>query len=469
MECGGMTPPSVGRDMSRRFKAVTGHRTPWPVAFSPSLRQLLPHDADMTTSTDKHRLTIEILIGMGIGAATGLLFNFLIHAVGGGFAQFLLDYGVEGIFKLLGQAFLALLRVLVVPLVFVSLVCGTASLDDVRKLGRIGIRTLALYLATTAIAISLALAAAVAIGPGRGFNLSTSAEFEAALPPSFVEVLIAIFPENLIAAMAQGNMLQIIVFAILFGLALTLSGKPGQRILGLFNDLNEVIMTLVWIVMRIAPYGVFALIARTFATQGFDAFGPLLKYFFLVLGVLFFHALVTYPTLLRLLAGLSPKPFLRKLRQVQVFAFSTASSNATIPVTLSTVENKLGVHNSVASFTVPLGATINMDGTAIMQGVATVFIAQAYSMGLDLTDYLMVVVTATLASIGTAGVPGVGLIMLSMVLTQVGLPVEGIGLIIGIDRLLDMVRTAVNVTGDSAVSCIVAKGEGELEMEVYRA
>ena len=286
-------------------------------------------------------------------------------------------------------------------------------------------------------------------------------------PPSLVEVLINIFPKNVVSAMAEGNMLQIIVFAILFWLAITLSGKPGQRLLALFNDLNEIIMTLVWIVMRLAPIGVFALIARTFATQGFDAFGPLLKYFFLVLGVLFFHALVTYPILLKGLSGLNPIRFISKLREVQVFAFSTASSNATIPVTLTTAENNLGVHNSVASFTVPLGATINMDGTAIMQGVATVFIAQAYGMGLDIADYLMVIVTATLASIGTAGVPGVGLIMLSMVLTQVGLPVEGIGLIIGIDRLLDMVRTAVNVTGDCAVSCIVARSEGELDLEVY--
>ena len=276
-----------------------------------------------------------------------------------------------------------------------------------------------------------------------------------------------VFPRNVVNAMASGNMLQIILFAILFGLAITLSGKAGQRLLGLFNDLNEIIMTLVWIGMRLAPIGVFALIARTFATQGFGAFGRLLKYFFLVLGVLIFPALVTYPVILKTLSGLDPRRFISKLREVQIFAFSTASSNATIPVTLKTVENRLGVNNSVAAFTVPLGATINMDGTAIMQGVATVFIAQAYGLGLEFTDYLMVVVTATLASIGTAGVPGVGLIMLSMVLTQVGLPVEGIGLIIGIDRLLDMVRTAVNVTGDSAVSCIVAHREGELDTTVY--
>jgi Na+/H+-dicarboxylate symporter len=228
-------------------------------------------------------------------------------------------------------------------------------------------------------------------------------------------------------------------------------------------------MSLVWLVMRIAPIGVFALIAKTFATQGFDAFIPLLKYVAVVLAVLFFHALVTYPALLKALSGLPIRPFLSKLREVQIFAFSTASSNATIPVSMRVAENQLGVRNSVASFSIPLGATINMDGTAIMQGVATVFISQAYGLGLEFTDYLMVIVTATLASIGTAGVPGVGLIMLSMVLAQVGLPVEGIGLIIGIDRLLDMVRTAVNVTGDCAVTCIVASKEKAIDQTRYLA
>ena len=415
----------------------------------------------------KHRLTLQILAGMASGVVVGLLCNVVMKSSGETVSGILDKVAVNGLFHLAGQAFLALLQVLVVPLVFISLICGTAALDDVRKLGRIGMRTVLLYLFTTAVAISIALFASIVVGPGRSFNLSTSVSFETAAPPSLVEVLVNIFPRNILEAMSSGNMLQIIVFAILFGLALTLSGKPGQRLLGVFNDLNEIIMKLVWMVMLIAPYGVFGLIARTFATQGFDAFGPLMKYFLLVLAVLFCHALVTYPLLLKMLAGLNPLRFISKLREVQIFAFSTASSNATIPVTLETLEHSLGVRNSVASFTVPLGATINMDGTAIMQGVATVFIAQAYGMGLDLTDYLMVVLTATLASIGTAGVPGVGLIMLSMVLRQVGLPVEGIGLIIGIDRLLDMVRTAVNVTGDSAVSCIVASREGELDLETY--
>jgi Na+/H+-dicarboxylate symporter len=219
--------------------------------------------------------------------------------------------------------------------------------------------------------------------------------------------------------------------------------------------------------MRIAPYGVFCLIAKVFAVQGLAAIAPLAKYFVVVLGVLLLHAIATYPILLRLLAGLSPLRFYRKMREPLVLAFSTASSNATLPVTLRTVEQRLGVHNQIASFTVPLGATINMDGTAIMQGVATAFIAQAYGIDIGVSGYLMVVVTATLASIGTAGVPGVGLVMLAMVLRQVDLPVEGIGLILGVDRLLDMLRTAVNVTGDAVVSCIVARSEGQLDRAVF--
>jgi Na+/H+-dicarboxylate symporter len=302
----------------------------------------------------RHRLTVEILAGMGIGVVVGLLCSLLINRVGGPVGSLTETYAVEGVFALGGQAFLALLRVLVVPLVLVSLICGTAALDDIRKLGRIGLRTVALYLFTTATAISLALGSAVIVGPGRGFGLDTDAEFSAREAPSLIEVLINIFPKNAFAAMAEGNMLQIIVFAILVGLALTLSGAAGKRILAVFNDLNEVVMSLVWIVMKLAPYGVFALIARTFATQGFDAFAPLIKYFLLVIGVLFLHALVTYPLLLKFLTGLNPLHFLKKLRDVQIFAFSTASSNATIPISLKTVEERLGVHNSVASFTVPL-------------------------------------------------------------------------------------------------------------------
>lgn len=262
-------------------------------------------------------------------------------------------------------------------------------------------------------------------------------------------------------------MLQIIVFAILLGVAVARSGEQGARVIQLFTDFNEVIMTLVTMLMKLAPYGVFCLMVQLFAQQGIGVIGDLAVYFFTVLFVLMLHGFGTYAILLKFLGRLSPLAFYRKMRATMLFAFSTASSNATIPVTMRTVENRLGVKNSIASFTVPLGATINMDGTAIMQGVATVFIAQAYNIDISLSGYLMVIVTATLASIGTAGVPGVGLITLAMVLQQVGLPVEGIALIIGVDRLLDMVRTAVNVTGDSTVSCLVAKSEGQFDQDMF--
>jgi Na+/H+-dicarboxylate symporter len=398
---------------------------------------------------------------MGAGLVVGLALN----AVGD--AAYSKEFVVDGVLHAGGAIFLASLKLLVVPLVFVSLVCGTAAMDDVTRLGRVGGKTLLLYLVTTAVAISWALLGAAVLQPGAGFDLETDLTFTAKEPPPLVETLVNLFPTNPIQAMADGNMLQIIVFSILFGLALTLAGAPGKRLLKIFEDLNEVVMQLVMILMTLAPYGVFCLVAKVFAQTGFDAFQPLLKYFFLVLGVLLFHAAVTYSVMLRSLARLSPLAFFRRMRNPVTLAFSTASSNATLPVTLENAEHRLGVNNSIASFTVPLGATINMDGTAIMQGVATGFIAQAYGIDIGATGYLMVVLTATLASIGTAGVPGVGLIMLAMVLRQVNLPVEGIALIIGVDRLLDMVRTAVNVTGDSAVACVIARGEGQFSSEIF--
>jgi len=408
-------------------------------------------------------LTLEIVIGMVAGLAIGLLLNWI------GVSGWIETFVVNGLLYVGGSIFLASLKLLVVPLVFVSLVCGTAALDDVAKLGRVGAKTLGLYLFTTAIAVSLALTAASIVRPGAGFELQTDASFQAQQAPSITEVLIGLFPTNPIQAMAEGNMLQIIVFAGLLGIALTLSGEPGRRLVKFFEDLNAVIMRLVMLLMRLAPYGVFCLIAKVFALQGFAAMSPLVHYFLLVLAVLALHSLVTYPSLLGVLAGLNPILFFRHMRDTIALAFSTASSNATLPVTLETVEHKMGVENSIASFTIPLGATINMDGTAIMQGVAAGFIAQAYGIDLSLMDYAMVVVTATLASIGTAGVPSAGLIMLAMVLRQVNLPVEGIGLIIGVDRLLDMVRTAVNVSGDACVTCVVAASEGQLSRETFRS
>ena len=267
--------------------------------------------------------------------------------------------------------------------------------------------------------------------------------------------------------MADGAMLQVIFFAVMLGLAINMAGEAGTRVLGIFNDLNEIFMKLIGMVISLAPIGVFCLMVKLGVSVGWSDIGKLLAYFLTVAGTLALHMLVVYPLLLKVLSGLDPLAYLKKMREPMLVAFSTSSSGATLPVTLRTVEARIGVSNNVASFAVPLGATINMDGTAIMQGVATVFIAQYYGIALGADQLLMVVLTATMASIGTAAVPGVGLIMLAMVLNQVGLPLEGIGLIIGIDRLLDMMRTAVNVTGDGMVATTVAASEGELDRTVF--
>jgi len=408
----------------------------------------------------KSSLTKQIMIAMVVGAFLGIALNQFSPP---GEEGLLNSWLVGGLLTVMGAIFVSALKMMVVPLVFVSLVGGVTNLGDVSALGRIGAKALLFYLLTTAIAVTIALTLAVSSGVGEGFEKSSEATFAAKEAPSLSQVIIDMVPSNPFAALAEGNMLQIIVFALLFGIAITLSGDRGKHVLNLFKDLDVVIMKMVDIVMKLAPIGVFCLIAKTFATQGMDIILPLAQYFLLVVLALLLHAVGTFSFMLKLVGGLNPLRFFAKMRATQLFAFSTASSSATIPVTLKTVEHQLGVKNSVASFTVPLGATINMDGTAIMQGVATVFIANVYGVELGMSEYLMVVVTATLASIGTAGVPGVGLIMLAMVLGQVGLPIEGIALIIGVDRLLDMMRTAVNVTGDATASCLIAKSEGDLD------
>jgi len=412
--------------------------------------------------TRKPSLTTRIMLAMLVGGVAGVLINLFLGDV-----ELVREKLVDGLLRVVGSVFIASLKMMVVPLVFVSLVGGVTSLGDPKKLGRIGLKALVLYLLTTAIAVTIALTLAVGVSPGQGMKVDTQAQFNAKPPPTLSDVLIGMVPSNPVQAMAEGNMLQVIVFALLFGIAVTLAGERGRHVLNFFDDLNSVIMKMVDIVMRLAPLGIFALICGTFATQGVDLILPLAGYFLVVVGALLLHAFGTYALLVRVLAGLNPIRFFARMRPVMLFAFSTASSSATIPVNLKTVEKRLGAGNSVAAFTVPLGATINMDGTAIMQGVATVFIANVYAVHLTLSDYLSVVVTATLASIGTAGVPGVGLIMLAMVLGHVGLPVEGIALIIGVDRLLDMLRTAVNVTGDAAVTCAIARSEGALDQAVF--
>ncbi|MCG9696865.1 dicarboxylate/amino acid:cation symporter [Shewanella sp. Isolate11] len=414
------------------------------------------------TQNKKLGLTAKILIGMAGGILFGLLLRNLFPE-----SNFIQEYITEGLLHVIGSIFISSLQMLVVPLVFVSLVCGTCSLSDPSTLGRLGGKTIVFYLFTTAIALTVAILVALLIHPGNASLASENMHYAVKEAPSLSNVLINLVPRNPIQAMTEGNMLQIIIFAVIFGFAISHIGERGKRVAALFNDLNEVIMRVVTLIMQLAPYGIFALMGKLALSIGLETFESVVKYFFVVLGVLLFHAFIVYPFLLKTFSGLSPLIFIRKMRDVQLFAFSTASSNATLPVTLETAEHRLGVDNKIASFTLPLGATINMDGTAIMQGVATVFIAQVFGIDLTITDYVMVVVTATLASIGTAGVPGVGLIMLAMVLNQVGLPVEGIALIMGVDRLLDMVRTAVNVTGDSVATVIIAKSESAFNEELF--
>jgi len=414
-------------------------------------------------------LTNRILLAMVAGIALGSLCEWLLASAAPDSAlRTLIEDGlILGALDVVGRIFIASLKLLVVPLVLVSLICGMSSLGGSSRMGSIAGRTIGLYLFTTGVAVSLGLTAAILIGPGKGVEAVTAAAFEAKTPPSLADTLVNIFPSNPFKAMAEGQMLQVIVFALLVGFALTRSGEAGERIASWFRDMEVIVMKMVGLLIELAPYGVFALLTKLFATMGFGAIVDLAAYFFTLLGVLIFHGLVVYSGLLRTLTNLSPRILLQKMRRVWAFAFSTASSGATLPITLRTVEKRLGVGKSVAGFSIPLGATVNMDGTAIMQGVATVFIAQVYGIDLTSGQLLMVVLTATLASIGAAGVPGVGLITLALVLQEAGLPVEGVALIIGVDRLLDMVRTMVNVTGDATVATIVAYKEGQLDQTVF--
>ncbi|MFO7734981.1 MAG: dicarboxylate/amino acid:cation symporter [bacterium] len=413
----------------------------------------------------RNSLTIKIFIALLAGAITGVILNLIKEYDSAGIAQ---KWLTDGIFSLAGKMFISAIKMLVVPLVLTSLICGAAGIDDIRKLGRVGVKTLVFYISTTTIAIAVAISLSFITGPGKGFELAEGQDsFEASEAPGFVDTISSIIPDNPFAAFTEGNMLQVIFFAILFGFAMSVLGDRVSRIRGGLEELNEIIMKMVTMVIYVAPYGVFALVANVFAKEGFDAFLPLLKYIITVILALMFHFLFVYSSALKFIGKLSPVNFVKKFYSTMLVAFSTASSNATLPVTLETAEKKMGVSGRIASFTLPLGATVNMDGTAIMQGVAVVFISQAYGVDLTFVNIVTVILTATLASIGTAGVPSVGLITLSMVLQQVNLPVEGIALILGVDRILDMLRTAVNVSGDTIGSMIIAKSEGELNEDVF--
>jgi Na+/H+-dicarboxylate symporter len=394
----------------------------------------------------------QILIGLGLGVLTGVLFkaDALVLAP-------------------IGTLFLNAIKMLIVPLVFVSLVAGITAMSDSAKLGRISVKTIAIYLVTTAFAVSIGLLFGALFTPGEGMNMVASGAQEAKQAPSLVQILVGLVPTNPVAAFAEGNILQIIVFAIALGVSMNLIGEKAAPAVKLFDSLAEVFYKLTDLVMRCAPIGVFALIAGVVASHGIEVLLPLAG----VIGVIYMaslaHVLLVYGGLLGLFARLSPLRFFKGVAPALAVAFSTSSSAGTLPVSIECARKNLGVSQGVAGFVLPVGATINMDGTAIYQGVLALFIAQAFGVDLNAGQYLMIILTATLASVGTAGVPGAGLIMLGLVLTSVGLPLEGVALIAGIDRILDMARTTVNVAGDLMTTTLVGSSEKELDREIYNS
>ena len=410
-------------------------------------------------------LSTTIFISLIAGALFGIILHYVIPA-----SDFKTNVIIEGVLYVCGQGFIRLMQMLVVPLVFCSLVCGSMAIGDTKTLGKVGVKTILFYIATTAIAVSIALLTAYAIDPGLGLDMDAIQVAEvsqASASPTIADTLLNISPKNPINAMANGDMLPIIVFALFVGVMLAKLGHKADLVANFFGQFNDVMMEMTNTVMKLAPIGVFCLIARTFATVGFSAFLPMLKYMGCVVLALFIQCFGVYQIMLFIFTRLNPVRFIKKFLPVMGFAFSTATSNATIPMSIDTLNKKMGVSKQISSFTIPLGATINMDGTSIMQGVAVVFISQAFGIDLTLGNLATVVLTATIASIGTAGVPSVGLVTLAMVLTSVGLPTEGIALIMGIDRILDMIRTAVNITGDAVCTTIVCHQEGSLNKEVF--
>ena len=445
--------------MEKNTNTTSGAPSPHPSAKASAQKD------GQTSDKKKMGLSTKIFLALLSGAVFGVLIHYFVPA-----SYFRNTLLINGILYVLGNGFIRLMQMLVVPLVFCSLVCGAMAIGDTKTLGKVGVKTLIFYLVTTAVAICLALGVASLISPGVGMNVTvedTNVVTETA-SVNFAETLLNIIPKNIFTSLTEGEMLPVIVFALFVGIILAMLGNKVSTVSNFFSQFNDIMMEMTMIVMKVAPVGVFCLIAKTFAGIGFDAFVPMLKYMGSVILALALQCFVIYQLLLFLFTRLNPLKFIKKFFPVMAFAFSTSTSNATIPLSIDTLYKKIGVSKQISSFTIPLGATINMDGTSIMQGVAVVFIAQAYGIPLTPAAIATVIVTATIASIGTAGVPSVGLVTLSMVLSSVGLPTEGIALIMGIDRILDMLRTAVNITGDAVCTTVVANQEGALNREVFQ-
>ena len=407
-------------------------------------------------------LTRNILLGMFLGFLVGSLFFYLNI-----FPESLITFIKVYVFNLGSAIFVNLLKLLIVPLVFFSLVSGISSLTSMTSLGNITFKTITLYLSTTAIAVSLSLIVGSIFKPGAGYSSNIAPPENLPEGQGIYETILDIFPSNIIEAMAQNQMLAVVFFSILFGLALNKTNHLTGNFSEAFEKLNTVFMQLVIMIISFAPIGVFCLIGKFVITDGLDIFQEAFKYVILLISVLIIHAFITYSLILKIFTNLNIWTFFKKMKEVAIFAFSTSSSAATIPVTLKAVQDDLGVNKNVASFVIPVGATINMDGTAIMQGMATIFIAQMSGIDLTLIQYVQVVILAVVTSIGTAAVPSAGTITLVIILQQFGLPLEAIGIILAVDRILDMLRTSVNVTGDAAIACIVADSEDLLDKDIF--
>jgi len=404
--------------------------------------------------------TNKVLFAMLFGIFVGLLLNNLFLN-----ENILLNINI--VFNIISSIFLILLKMIVLPLIFVSVLAGIVSISDISMLGRIGIKTLSLYILTTIIAISLALLVSSFINyDTSNISLVNNINIDN-IENTQGSVLSVFIPENFFQALSEGNVIQVLFFAIFLGIASSLIKNDIPQFINLIENLNKIFNKMVLIIIKLTPIAVFCLLAETFSIQGIGVFMPILKYFLVVILVLLIHFFATYSFLLTIFSNLNNKTFYTKLKSLIIFTFSTSSSNASIPFTLKTVNNDFGVDKSVSSFSIPLGATINMDGTAIMQGCATFFLASYYGINLEFGDFITIILTATMASIGTAGVPGAGIIMLSLILAEVGIPLEGIGLLLGVDRLLDMLRTSVNVCGDTCITCIVANNEKLIDLKKY--
>lgn len=408
--------------------------------------------------------TKKILFAMAAGIIIGIILNLYLSN-----DNVIKDFLISNIFETISVLFLSLLKMIVLPLIFVSIICGTLSISDPNKLTRLGFKTILLYMLSTVIAISIALIISnvfpysineIQENSLNGLNINEPKISEKNFILNFI-------PENFFFALSSGNVLQVLFFALFMGITASFIKNEIPVFVDLMENLNQILINIVFVIIKITPLAVFCLLAKTFANQGVDVLTPLIQYFVLVITVLLIHFLGSYYIFLTLFSNLNPFIFYKKLKQLLVFTFSTSSSNASIPYTLDIVTRKYGVDKSFSSFSIPLGATINMDGTAIMQGCATYFLASYYGIALEFTDYLTIIATATLASIGTAGIPSAGIIMLSIILEQIGIPLEGIALLLGVDRLLDMMRTSVNVAGDTCISCIVAKSEGLINTKVF--